>query len=136
MGSKLPALGLRIRRIRLEKGLNQKEFAKLGGVSITSQQQYEAAKTPPTVEYLYRLSEHGVDIVELLTGQGADGSLGFAETQLLDVFSSLSGREREAIMAMLMVLAGRTVDLDATRQAEHATLHQPGRDYRGIDDDG
>lgn len=38
-------------------------------------------------------------------------ALGFEESQLLSMFSELSAREREAIMSMIMVLTGRTVDL-------------------------
>lgn len=135
-GSKLVALGQRIRRVRLEKGLNQKDFAKLGGVSITSQQQYELAKTPPTVEYLYRLGDTGIDVVELLTGRSTEGAPDYCESQVLDLYWSLSDREREAIMAMLVVLAGRSVDLGhADTMADNPTLHQPGLKYRG-DDDG
>lgn len=133
---KLQALGQRIRRVRLEMEMNQKDFAKLGGVSITSQQQYEAAKTPPTVEYLYRLEGVGVDIVQLLSGQCADGSMDYENSQLLEMISLLSDREKAAIMAMLTTLTGRLVDLgDPAGIGKGATLHQPGRAYKGKDDD-
>lgn len=55
-------LGKRIRAIRTERGLNQKDFGALGGVGITTQQQYEAGRTAPTTEYFFRLAEHGVEI--------------------------------------------------------------------------
>ncbi|RIA44085.1 phage repressor protein C with HTH and peptisase S24 domain [Hephaestia caeni] len=51
--------------MRVDRGLNQKDFGALGGVSITSQQQYEAGKTPPNAEYLYRLESNGIDLIGL-----------------------------------------------------------------------
>lgn len=56
------ALGKRIRAVRTARGLNQKDFAALGGVGITTQQQYEAAKTAPSTEYFFRLAEKGIEI--------------------------------------------------------------------------
>lgn len=63
----------RLREERNRKGLNQEDFAALGDVKKNSQVQYEAAKTPPTVEYLLKLADHGVDAAYVLTGQGERG---------------------------------------------------------------
>lgn len=56
------ALGLRIKTARKARGLNQKDFASLGGVGLTTQQQYEAGRTAPSTEYFFRLAEHGIEI--------------------------------------------------------------------------
>lgn len=56
------ALAKRIRAARAKRGLNQKDFGTLGGVGITTQQQYELARTAPSTEYFFRLAEHGVEI--------------------------------------------------------------------------
>ncbi|WP_124552735.1 helix-turn-helix domain-containing protein [Methylophilus methylotrophus] len=58
-------------RIRIERkrmGLLQGEFAKLGGVSITSQSFYETGKTWPTMEYLENLRANGVDVRFIASG--------------------------------------------------------------------
>ena len=47
----MAGLGERLRRVRQDKGLNQKDFGGLGGVGLTTQQQYENGKTPPNAEY-------------------------------------------------------------------------------------
>jgi phage repressor protein C with HTH and peptisase S24 domain len=70
----MEGLGARLRRARQDKGLNQKDFGAIGGVGLTTQQQYESGKTPPNVEYLYRLREHGIDITEIVSGHAADSN--------------------------------------------------------------
>ena len=97
----LDGFARRLREERLSKALNQADFAALGGVKITAQQQYEGGKTTPNVDYLYRLAGHGVDIGYMLLGVRADGTLGFGDTMLLQAFAKLSEREREATMAFI-----------------------------------
>ncbi|MFN3676201.1 MAG: XRE family transcriptional regulator [Sphingomonas pseudosanguinis] len=88
-------LGERLRRVRTGKGLNQKDFGGLGGVGLTTQQQYESGKTPPNAEYFYRLREHGVDIAELLTGVSGEST--FA-SNLRSQLSEREHREREGLV--------------------------------------
>ena len=63
---------LRLKALREGKGLNQEEFGALGGVKKGAQGLYETGKTSPTVDYLFNLSQHGINIAHLLTGQRAD----------------------------------------------------------------
>ncbi|QRY97423.1 helix-turn-helix transcriptional regulator [Sphingomonas paucimobilis] len=65
----LVGLGARLRRARQDAGLNQKDFGAIGGVGLTTQQQYESGKTPPNAEYLYRLHRYGIDVAELMIGE-------------------------------------------------------------------
>ena len=91
----MAGLGERLRRVRQDKGLNQKDFGGLGGVGLTTQQQYENGKTPPNAEYFYRLREHGVDISGLLTGGVSESTLA---SNLRDQFSEMERREREGLV--------------------------------------
>ncbi|RHW17162.1 XRE family transcriptional regulator [Sphingomonas gilva] len=128
----LQAVGQRLRAERVRLGVDQTEFAKWGGVSKNSQGSYEAGRTPPTVEYLLWVGEHGVDIGYVLTGERANGSLGAEERLFQDMLGKLSAREREAVMTMLMILTGNTVpvgDLKAGGGAL-ATLHDPATSFR------
>lgn len=63
---------VRLKAIREGKGLNQEDFGALGGVKKGAQGLYETGKSAPSIEYLYKLAEHGVNIAHLLTGQGRD----------------------------------------------------------------
>lgn len=69
VASQLASLAKGIKKYRALTGLNQTDFGAIGGVSITTQQQYEAGKTAPTAEYLFRLKEHGADLISLMTEQ-------------------------------------------------------------------
>lgn len=111
--------------------LNQKEFGKIGGVGITTQQQYEAGNTPPTAAYLFGLEASGVDIGYVLTGRQGDGAAGVHLSELEELFSQLSDRERDAVMAMMTVLAGQASEADQPSPHVAATLHDKGRGYSG-----
>lgn len=106
--AKIMALGRRIRDVRISMSLNQKDFAKIGAVGITTQQQYEAGKTSPTAAYLFQLEAAGVDIGYLVTGHRQDGTIDPKADHLAQLFDLLTEREQEGIMAMLLVLSGRT----------------------------
>ena len=56
---------------RLRLGLNQSALAEIGGVSKATQVAYEADSTKPDASYLSRVSEAGVDVHWLLTGQSS-----------------------------------------------------------------
>lgn len=131
----LRRFGDRLREMRILVGANQQEFAGLGGVKKNSQVAYETGKTAPTVEYLYRLAGHGVDIGYVLTGRREDGSQGEEERRLVDMFAKLDVRERDAIVTMLASLTGK---LDPERipvERPARTLHAPRRDFRGEGED-
>ena len=130
----LEAFGQRLRAERLRIGGDQAVFGAVGAVTRNSQSSYERGQTAPSVEYLYRIAEHGADIGYILTGQRNDGSLGWEEIQMLEMFGKLSAREREAVFSMLSVLVGNTVaaaDLPKRVTAvAPPRLHDPARPYR------
>ena len=132
----LEAFSRRLREARTELRYDQMRFAQLGGVKKNSQINYEAGRTAPPVDYLLRLAEHGVDIGYVLTGQRTDGSLSLEQQLLFDAFGQLSARECEAIMAMVLTLAGQTTstaEIGAQARAgreQLGTLHDRKQDYR------
>lgn len=131
----LRRFGERLREARILTGSNQQEFAVLGGVKKNSQVSYETGKTAPTVEYLYRLAGHSVDIGYVLTGRRGDGSREGEERQLVDMFDKLDTRERDAIVTMLAILTGTVQDADPARvERPSRTLHDSRRDFRGEGD--
>lgn len=108
----LAAFGNRLRDERIRTRKNQVDFAELGGARKSSQINYEAGKTAPSVEYLLRLEQHGVDIGYVLTGRRSDGGFSADQGLLFDLFGKLSARERDAVMHLMMILAGQTVTAD------------------------
>lgn len=108
----LRAFSDRLREARLLLRANQTDFASWGGVKKNSQIKYEGGETAPSVEYLLRLEPHGVDIGYVLTGRRADGGFSADHGLLFDLFGKLSARERDAVMHLMMILAGQTVTAD------------------------
>lgn len=61
--------GARLKDERRRMGRTQHAFGEIGGVGKLAQLNYEKGGRMPSVDYLRRLGEHGVDIAYLLTGE-------------------------------------------------------------------
>lgn len=61
--------GARIRLLRESLKMNQGEFAKLAGVTVRAQRNYESGISNPSVGYLESLATHGIDVVFIITGE-------------------------------------------------------------------
>lgn len=135
-GVVLAALGSRLRTERLRLGLTQEAFSALAGLKKNSQINYEKGSTAPTVEYLLRWAEHGVDIAYVLTGQRLQGGLGAEETLLLQSFGRLGARERQAIVQLAGTLAGDIVGIDelARGRSIGQSVHARRLDFKGETD--
>lgn len=62
----METFGNRLRSERKRLGLNQQNFATIGGVGANAQHHYELGARLPRVDYLMRLGAAGVDIPYLL----------------------------------------------------------------------
>ncbi|HZH44277.1 MAG TPA: helix-turn-helix transcriptional regulator [Lysobacter sp.] len=93
-------LALRLREERDRIGLNQADFAALGGVSRRTQAAYEAASTAPDVAYLSAIAAHGADVVYILTGRPA-ATVSSEESELLRRYRGASPEIRAAALAVL-----------------------------------
>ena len=63
------SIGERLRAERERLGLSQASFAALGGQGMRSQGRYESGERFPDAEYLSQISEAGVDLMYILTGE-------------------------------------------------------------------
>ena len=70
MASGNPKIAERLRVIRAKYSVSQPEFAAKCGVSIRAYQDYEAGKRLPSAEVMLALTELGIDVDWLLTGEG------------------------------------------------------------------
>jgi transcriptional regulator with XRE-family HTH domain len=128
----LEEAGARLRQERARLGLNQAEFAALGGVKRNSQVAYEAGRIAVPADYLLRLSGQGVDIGFVLTGRREDGSLGLWETRLIENFRRMTDQGRDAIISISDALVSRPPS--ELRETRPQTLHSPGLDYKPLDE--
>ena len=62
------SFGKRLNEERKRINLNQTEFGKIGGVTKTSQLNYEASERSPSADYWKAISNIGVDVQYILTG--------------------------------------------------------------------
>lgn len=69
MQIKLKGIGARLKEARERLGLSQHNFAQVGGVNRMTQGRYEAEVNFPGVDYLYLLSQGGIDATYILTGK-------------------------------------------------------------------
>lgn len=68
MQIKLKGIGARLKEARERLGLSQHNFAQVAGVNRMTQGRYEAEVNFPGVDYLYLLSQSGIDASYILTG--------------------------------------------------------------------
>lgn len=104
----------RLREERKRLGLTQADFARLGGVKITAQNNYEAGERSPKAEYLLRLVDCGVDISYLLAGRPASDGLSPEEQRLVELFRTLDDQSRSVMIASMQ---GAAQAVGATRPA-------------------
>jgi len=60
-------IGIRLKYLRKEKRLTQKEFAKIGNVSVQSQRFYETGERSANTEYLQNLVTHNINVCYLFS---------------------------------------------------------------------
>lgn len=66
---KFVTIGKRLKEEREKLGLNQTDFAGIGGVGRKSQFNYEEGERQPDASYLVAIAGAGVDVLYVLTGQ-------------------------------------------------------------------
>ena len=64
-------IGERLREERVRLGLNQDDFAVIGGVQRRAQGNYERGERAPDADYLARIAERGADVLYIVTGARA-----------------------------------------------------------------
>lgn len=91
----------RLKEERKRLGLNQDEFAALGGVKKGAQFNYENGSRNPDSEYLVAIAAGGVDVLYLLTGEHASSALSGDEKELLKSYRSLDIRGKAGLLGMI-----------------------------------
>lgn len=100
----------RLKLIREEMGLSLEKFAQLGGVQARTQIYYEKSERYPTVEYLLKLSDGGVDVSYLVTGSVSQEGLSNDERELLTAYRDSSSEKKYALMLMARTIEKKPDD--------------------------
>lgn len=138
----LTLVGERLRAERDRLGLQQPDFAALGGAKRVSQSNYENGKSPLGIDYLLKLQAHGVDIGFVVTGVRADGDHlhGDDEHDWIKAFRALDLADRRLIQHIAHHLETRqslATNLvpdyppPASLDPPSTMLHSPRRDFVG-----
>ncbi len=112
----MSTIGQRLREERERLGLNQTDFAEIGGIQKRAQINYEKDERHPDAAYLAAITEAGVDVLYVLVGQRQVGvtsapaqeqeaPLTPEERALLENFRHCSPDTRAAIKATSDALA-------------------------------
>lgn len=111
----------RLRAAREEMGLNQTDFAELGGVKRSSQILYEGRDRYPDTLYFQTLQENSVDTDSILCTTRAIGSLDPSPSVLQRIFMIGAGIKDpndprvELFQTLCAACVGRTDPADADR---------------------
>lgn len=91
----------RLKEERKRLGLNQDEFAALGGVKKGAQFNYENGSRTPDSDYLAAVAAAGVDVLYLLTGEYALSALPADEHELLTGYRKLDIRAKARVLGVI-----------------------------------
>lgn len=106
----MSAIGEKIRRLRTERGLSQKELATLIGVTAGAVGNWEAG-TRETVrgEALFKLADAlGVGVEDLLVRHSVPGIMPIEELQLMATYRQLTSERKRIALALLKALKNAT----------------------------
>lgn len=93
------SFGERLKCVREKMGLSLEKFSLLGGVQARTQIYYEKSERYPTVEYLAKLADAGIDIPYLITGIMPDNHpVDDSERELLKAYRSASKDKKNALL--------------------------------------
>ena len=102
----LDTFGSRLRKERIRLGLNQTDFAEIGGVQKDGQVKYEADKREPGTAYMTAIAAAGVDVLYVLTGVISDPA-SEDEVELLSGYRELDERSKTSVLVMIDSLRPR-----------------------------
>ncbi len=100
------AIATRIRALRIQKGLSQKEFAKLVDLHPVQYNRYEKGETIPSTTTLARLADAlGVSVDYLYDGDEEDAAIAnLADKELLNLFEEVEKLPEEKKNAVKVIL--------------------------------
>ncbi|GHD59799.1 helix-turn-helix domain-containing protein [Jeongeupia chitinilytica] len=116
----MDSFGARLREERKRLGLNQDDFAAIGGVRKNAQSNYEKDERAPDAAYLQLVGAAGVDVLFVVTGEHNAALLSADERALLSAYKAAPPAVRAAALAALIAGTAPT----GTTQVVHGDVGQ------------
>lgn len=100
-------IGSRLTEERKRLGLTMTAFGQIGGVTGTSQKNYEEGIRYPSADYLQKLYESGVDIMYVVTGHRdtSNETLTSLEEELVIAFRCVNESRKKTLVDIAHALA-------------------------------
>ena len=114
--------GERLADERRRQGLNQTDFAALGGVTVKTQVLYEKSERVPDANYLAAVAQHGVDVLYVLTGQQVPSLLSAEEGVVLAGYRELDARGRAGVLALIGGLSAAATDVQPVKAGKRSQI--------------
>lgn len=114
--------GERLADERRRQGLNQTDFAALGGVTVKTQVLYEKSERVPDANYLAAVAEHGVDVLYVLTGQHVPSLLSPEEGVVLAGYRELDARGRAGVLALIGGLSAGAAEAQPVKGGKRSQI--------------
>ncbi|UQV45037.1 transcriptional regulator [Janthinobacterium lividum] len=115
--------GERLKQERQRLGMNQDDFAAVGGVKKRAQISYEKDERSPDAVYLCALLEIGVDVWYVMTGSVLAAVLSADESELVSGFRNLDARGRAGVLGMIGGMRMPTPPTSSAGNTPHVETH-------------
>jgi len=116
------SFGKRLSEERKRIGLNQTDFGGIGGVTKTSQVNYEQGERSPNVDYWQAIAAAGADVQYILTGVRSSVALVPDERMLLERYRTSPQELKDA--ALRVLLNGGQAQPQSTKFTIHGDVGQ------------
>ncbi|MDN2671419.1 helix-turn-helix domain-containing protein [Janthinobacterium sp. SUN026] len=117
------SIGEILKEERQRLGMNQEDFAAVGGLKRRAQTLYEQDERAPDALYLRALAGIGVDVHYILTGERLQSAVTSDERELLDGYRSMDVRGRAGVLGMIGGMRSPTPPASQAGNAPHVETH-------------
>ena len=116
-------IGEILKEERQRLGMNQEDFAAVGGLKRRAQTLYEQDERAPDALYLRALAGIGVDVHYILTGERLQSAVSSDERELLDGYRSMDVRGKAGVLGMIGGMRSPTPSASQAGNAPHVETH-------------
>ncbi|KAB8057199.1 helix-turn-helix domain-containing protein [Janthinobacterium sp. FT14W] len=117
------SIGEILKEERQRLGMNQEDFAAVGGLKRRAQTLYEQDERAPDALYLRALAGIGVDVHYILTGERLQSAITSDERELLDGYRSMDVRGKAGVLGMIGGMRSPTPPASQAGNAPHVETH-------------
>ncbi|WP_211461797.1 helix-turn-helix domain-containing protein [Collimonas silvisoli] len=117
------SIGEILKEERQRLGMNQDDFAAVGGLKRRAQTLYEQDERAPDALYLRALAAIGVDVQYILTGEKSSSALAQDEKELLSGYRNLDIRGKAGVLGLIDGMSAAPAATTSKQSAPHVEFH-------------